>query len=401
MSYGGKRAVLKYLLAMCSGWSTVSVSAAYAVQALNLVKEHHLPHREMHRDDEGNIRLHMKWRDCKDFCLLCKAADIPVKCGSLHGVPAFLKRFSDRVGVLIGILAAAMLIWQSTTVVWAIEICGNKNIPEAEIRALLQSCGFSEGVRFADLDFELFQNNILMQTEDISWIAINMYGTTARVEVRERIAGESSKGKGITNMVAVEDGQIVEVRLKSGKSAVSVHDVVRKGELLISGIMTVREGMLRYDYADGEVIAQVIRSVVIEVPLQEEVKVYTGEENIKKSVIFLGKPINFSQKGSIDTSTYDTIIESVRLCLPGGIELPVWIRTERQQAYRMERECLTDEQAYDIAQSRFRMAVGELLKDAEILSLDSTAVLEDGVCRIVGDAVCLTNIARTVEIPIS
>ena len=393
--------MLRYILNMCMGWQSVAVSAEYAVHAMNIIKEHHLRHWKLRRDNEGCVHFCLNRRDCTDLRKLCEASDIPLNTGVMHGLPAWIERYRGRIGILIGIIAAVILIWQSTLVVWSIEVHGNKTVSEETIRELLGTCGFREGVRFGDVDFKLFQNNILMQTEDISWIAINMYGTTARVEVRERIAGDTSKENGTANVVAAEDGQIVEVRLKSGKSVVAMHDVVRKGDLLIGGIMTVREGLLRYEYASGEVIAQVMRHVVIEVPLEEETKVYTGDEITKKNLIFFGNQINFSQKGGIDTPTYDTIIESVRLCLPGGVELPVWLRTERQRAYRMERETLTDEQAYDIAQSRFRVAVGELLKEAEILSLDSTAVLEDGVCRIVGDAVCLTNIARTVEIPIS
>ena len=299
---------------------------------------------------------------------------------------------------VIGLLVLSM--WLPTRILF-VQVEGNERIPAKQILEHSGFCGVFFGAIRGEVRNEAVKNYLLDQIPELQWVGVNTKGCVATISVKERPENQKAPIVGNANIVASRDASIKSMTVSRGTAQCQVGQVIRAGELLISGIMTVREGMLRYDYADGEVIAQVIRSVVIEVPLQEEVKVYTGEENIKKSVIFLGKPINFSQKGSIDTSTYDTIIESVRLCLPGGIELPVWIRTERQQAYRMEREYLTDEQAYDIAQSRFRMAVGELLKDAEILSLDSTAVLEDGVCRIVGDAVCLTNIARTVEIPIS
>ena len=393
--------MLKIFMRLCMGWCTVHIAEPGAVKALNILREYQFPHWHTCRDHDGNVSFRMSREDSKAFETLCVSADIKTEAGTLHGLPALAARYKDRWGILIGLLIAAVLIWQSTTVVWSVEIIGNKSVPEETIRGILRDCGFAEGSRFSEIDFDLFQNQVLMHTEDISWIAVNMYGTTACVEVRERVPGKTSRTQGIANIIAAEDGQVAEVRLKSGKAAAAIHDVVRKGDLLISGIMTVREGKLRYEYAEGEVIAQVYRRIVTEVPLKQDIKVYTGQEYVKKTVIFFGKHLKFFQKGGIDTTTYDTIIESVRLCLPGGIKLPVWISTEKQCAYRMEREQFTDAQAYDIAQERFRASVGELLAEAEILSLESTAVLEDGVCRIVGDAVCLKDIAETVEIPIS
>ncbi len=393
--------MLKHIMRMSMGWRTVHISELYAVKALNILNEYHFSHWNMKREMGGSICFCMTAGESRAFRTLCVSADIETEIDGVQGFPALFVRYKDRWGIFIGLLAAAVLIWQSTTVVWSVEVSGNKNVSEEKIREILRECGFTEGTRFGKIDFDLFQNQVLMHTEDISWIAVNMYGTTARVEIKERILGKTPYAEGVANIVAAEDGQIAEVRLKSGKAAAAIHDVVRKGDLLISGIMTVREGELRYEYAVGEVIAQVHRQIIAEVDLEQDVKVYTGQEYMKKTVIFFGKHLKFFQKGGIDTPTYDTIIESVRLCLPGGMELPVWVCTEKQCAYRMEREILTDAQAYDIAQLRFQAAVGELLAEAEILSLESTAVVEDGVCRIVGDAVCLKNIAQTVEIPIS
>ncbi|MBE6559492.1 MAG: hypothetical protein E7662_00085 [Ruminococcaceae bacterium] len=391
----------KSILNQIAGWRTVTVPEQSAAEALSILQTYRYSHWNMKRAEHGSVSFRMTSGDCNAFLKLCSYRGIQAEESGLRGIPELLRRYRGRWGIPAGILTASLIIWLSTSVVWSIEITGNKTVPETQIREILRECGFTEGVRFGNVDFDLFQNNVLMTTDAISWIAVNMYGTKAKVEVRENISRGSSADTATANIIAAEDGQITEVRLKRGRAAVTIHDVVRKGELLISGIMTVRDGEMRYEHADGEVIAQVQRQIVTEVPLKQETKVYTGEESEQKTLIFFGKQINFFQKGGIETPTYDTIIESVRLHLPGGIELPLWIQTERQRVYRTEPEIMSAEQAYELAQNQFRIAVGELLKDVEILSLESTAVLEDGVCRITGDAVCLRNIAQTVEIPIS
>ena len=393
--------MLKGILNLFIGWRTVVIPLDSAADALNILQKYKFVYWQTERNTDGKLSFRMSVNDCKSYLNLCQSAGIYAEADRIHGVPALLGRYKRRWGIPSGILCAAVIIWLSTTVVWTIEITGNKTIPEEQIRRILQECGFREGIQFGNIDFDLFQNYVLTMTDEIAWLAINMHGTTAQVEVRENISADRGTHAGAANIIAAEDGQIVEVRLKSGRADVAIHDIVRKGDLLISGVMSIREDILFYDYAQGEVYAQVNRQIVAEVPLNQEIKVHSGEEYLQKTIIFFGKSIKFFQKGGIDTSTYDTIIENERLCFPGGIKLPVWVQTECHRAYRTETETISAEQAYELAQNRFRMAVGELLADMEILSLESTAVLENGVCRITGDAVCLRNIAETVEIPIS
>ena len=121
---------------------------------------------------------------------------------------------------------------------------------------------------------------------------------TAHVEVRETLdeLPERERSSASANIVASEDGQITEVRVSGGRAVVGVNDIVRKGELLISGIMTVGEDGLRYEYASGQVFAKVNRQVTGEAALTQEKNVYTGQECTRRSVLFFGKERKFFRK---------------------------------------------------------------------------------------------------------
>ena len=65
---------------------------------------------------------------------------------------------------------------------------------------------------------------------------------------------------------------------------------------------------------------------------------------------------------------------------------------------REETVTVTEERAYADAMILYRAEMDALLRDAEILSIETECTFENGVCRIVGRAVCCADIARTAEI---
>ena len=46
----------------------------------------------------------------------------------------------------------------------------------------------------------------------------------------------------------------------------------------------------------------------------------------------------------------------------------------------------------------YQQEMDRLLQYAEILEIETERIFEDGVCRIVGRAVCVADIAKTAEI---
>jgi len=201
----------------------------------------------------------------------------------------------------------------------------------------------------------------------------------------------------------------VEVRVRGGRADVSVNDVVRRGDLLISGVIRVGEDGVRYEYAAGQVLAQVMREIDVRVPLVQERKVYTEEELCEKTVIFFGKQVKLFTKsgivgssyGKIEGRTYDSSVQTRQWVLPGGISLPVWIRTETFRPYVWETAEQSEEQAYAQALRLYREKMEQLLSEAEILSLETSVEREDGEVRIFSRAVCLSDIARTSEISLT
>ncbi len=379
-----------------TGFRKISVSHEHALKAINLLKEYGFSHRRMKTDENGTLSFRMRFSESKEFLTLLPDA----QAGRLHGIPSLYKRYKGRWGIPLGILLFALLVRLSTSVVWEIDVSGNEKLSEAEIIGMLDEFGFGVGTKFGGIDFDKLHNDFLLTTDKIAWIAINMEGTVAHVQVRENLGSKSKNNdsRGAANMIAAEDGQIVEVRVSAGRAAVQRGDVVRAGDLLISGLLTVREDGLRYEYGEGEILAQVQRDILVECPFTKTENVPTGRETVRKTVNFFAKDVKLFRNSGIEYATYDTIIMEKQLSLPGGLSLPVWIKTETIRETKAVTVRLTEEEAFAEASILLRAEIDALLKDAEILSIETTRFLEDGVYKIMAHAVCLTDIARTSEI---
>ena len=387
---------MRALLNTVQGWCEIRTESEHATDALNQLKAAGFAHWRMRTDTEGTLRFRMLMKDTEQFLRLCPTASA----GRLHGLPSLLKKYRGRWGIPIGAVLFSLLIWLSCSVVWAIDVTGNERLSEREIISMLEEYGFGIGSRFREVDFDILQNDFLLTTDEIAWIAVNMEGTVAHVQVRENLGGRSrgESTAGAANVIASEDGQIVEVRVIGGRAAVQRGDVVRAGDLLISGVLAVREDGMRFEYGKGEVFAQVLREICVESPLICEEYTPTGRETVRKTVNFFAKDVKLFRNSSIEYATYDTIIMEKQLSLPGGLDLPIWITTETVRETAPTTVTRTEAEAFADAAILLKKEMDSLLAEAEILSMETERVCEDGVCRITVRAVCLADIAQTREI---
>ena len=392
--------MLKWLLRWVAGYCTADVSGEATVMALNLLRRCGIIHWRIRNTPDGGIAFRLSGNAAKVFLGACENEGVPVRVSPVRGLPALLHRYRRRWGILIGAAAFAVITAMSCRVVWEVEVSGNEKLGDGQIIQMLREYGFGEGTPYRHVDFDVLQNEFLMTTDEIAWISVNMTGTVAHVQVRENLGSKENRPgvSGASNVVAREDGQITEVRVRSGSAAVGVNDVVRRGELLISGIIAVGEDSIRYEHAEGTVLAKVRRQICVEIPLYREEKVYTGEESVRNSLIFFGKKVKLFTKSSIDNPTYDTIVSEKSIPLPTGGVLPIRICTEKDRAYRTETVAIDKEEAYVAAIRQYHEELSALLNEAEILSAEVEHSFDGQVYRIIADLTCLTDIAHEAEI---
>ena len=306
--------------------------------------------------------------------------NIPFEKGQIKGLPRIIYSYRKRVGIPIGALIIVLMVWMSTRVIWCVNVEGNSTVPDSEIIGLLEKLGCGVGDTYGDIDFDVLHNRFLMESENISWIAVNMNGTHANVEVREIKNGYTeNEDEGFYNLVATEDGTVERIAATEGKPVVEIGDTVRKGELLVSGAITYKEIYNRYESAAGSVYARVKRDFSVFVPYKGEKKEYTGEITEKKSVRFFKININLFVNSSNPYEFCDTITMYKQVYLFDTVALPLYVKTVEYREYVTVDESITEDVAKKRAGSLYRQELERVMGDASLLSKKVTGEAgEDG-----------------------
>ncbi len=362
-------------------------------RAINILAEKDIQCSHI-RTDETYLSFRIpliKYKIVKD---ILKSEQLEFRRGRIFGFPRVLYNYRKRWGFFAGVLLFFVLLFFSGRFIWSFDITGNCYVEDDVIIETLDNLGCGIGSKISDIDFEILHNRFLMECDDIAWISVNMDGTKAKVEVREVSRG-SEQTADYNNVVASEDGQIELITVIDGKEQVTIGDIVKKGDLLISGVETYREGEnIYYTSADGNVLATVNRVFTVEVPCETENKIPTNNSQIRESIVFFGFDINLFRNSGIPYEKYDIITENKQVVLFDSVELPIWIKKEQICEYKTETEELDETAAKAIAVKQYREKLAEMAEKAELVSIDTKHSFVDGIYKIECNLYCITDIAE-------
>ncbi len=111
----------------------------------------------------------------------------------------------------------------------------------------------------------------------IEWLEIDVEGMVLNVRVEERIIKEYEQSDSSCHIVASKSGIIESITTQKGVAEVSIHDYVKKGDILINGNIKLNEEIKESVCASGSVYAEVWYHVNAGLPLTEIKETDTGK----------------------------------------------------------------------------------------------------------------------------
>ena len=213
-----------------TGTHKVSVTADHKEKAVQLMYKHELfcNHAKLSKNGDYTFTVtHFT------FIRLTEAFtknEIEYSCSEIRGLPKTLKFIIRRPGILIGCFFFLAFMLVTSRTICSIQITGNSTVPDEEIVAILVELGCGYGDYIPNIDFDMLHARFIANSENISWIAVNMKGNHANVEVLEVKKGdETQKENGVyANIVAREEAQIAIIKTASGVPIVAEGDTVKK-----------------------------------------------------------------------------------------------------------------------------------------------------------------------------
>ncbi len=315
-----------------------------------------------------------------------------------HGIFQILDFLRGRLGIVAGLAVMLFTVWLSGKFVWDVRIEGNKNIDDDLIADKLAEAGLHPGSKISELKTGEISVRLLSSAEEISYVTINMKGNVAYVDVIEKSepnTDERPLGK-YANLVAASDGIIEEITVIEGNSVIGVGNVVKKGDLLVSGISS---GLNKSEfvYAEGEVLARIKKKFRVEIPLENDIKVYSEDKTAGIKLSFFGKNINILKFSGNYGEFYDTIVCKEKISLFGIIDLPIYVEKTVVSRYTYQTRSLTNEEAVRLAYCRLNGDIYANLSSSMLVSKRTVGNFENGKFILTCEAVCIENIAVPLE----
>lgn len=399
--------MLKEIVSLLRGTVRARAESRFPERVLNVCSARGIAFRDPAFLGENEIALSVDRRDWRRLKAACADVDARVHIERASGVPFVLGRLRRRAALLAGTVLCAVLLVVNACFIWDLQVEGNETVPAEEILRVLARNGVRRGTFAFSVNARRLCNRALLDLPELSWLTVNVRGCRAHVIVRERIPRpEIVNESAPTNVVAARDALVTEVRALDGEARVQKGATVRKGQLLISGVVETKDVNAprvasRFLAGKGEVYGRTWYELSAKIPLYEERKAPAGEGKRYYSVLWGENRVKFRINGYGNLSTgYDKIIERKQWTLPGGFALPLTWMTETYLPYETARKARTREEAMEIGTALLEARLAEQVgPDGEIVSVRTASAARGDWLLVTLSAECLEQIGQTVPIP--
>lgn len=289
-----------FLYRIVFGFLRVSFYGDFKERALTLCAQNGITLWN-NRLKDGKIECSILVKDFKFLRSVIRGKGVKVHILKKKGVPFILNRYRKRSGILVGAVLFFAIIQLMSGYIWIIDVEGNQKVSREKILSACHSVGLDIGIRKDSFYPKLKREELMLRLDGVAWSSLNVEGSRLTVNVTE--IKESDKEKTYSNLKAACDGIIEKMDITSGTSVVSVGQAVKKGDLLVSGIIETTD-VTRFVNSRGKVYAKTKEEIVLSENYSQKHSVPTGKTKTKtvieafdfKIPLYLG-----TEKGPFET----------------------------------------------------------------------------------------------------
>ena len=321
--------------ALC-GCVTVEVRGFSVERFINLAAYKGLCLRELIRMEDGAARFRVSVKGFRSLRECTRKTRCKARIVGKAGLPFLLFRYRRRSVLALGAAMFVCALYLLTSFVWVIDIEGAVRLEEQSLRAFLAAEGLAPGARKSEIAPRMLEQMLLAEFGDIAFAHIQLTGTRAVLRMAETIPTPTQPAADDPcDLVARADGLILSIVTSRGTPMVKAGDVVRAGDILVSGTMQYGEEYgvqyTGYVHAQAEINAKLYYELEFDVPLSYMEKQFTDRRRIVYSLYF-GKKLLRPYDPAIPYVHYEKMLFPTRLGLGSEFPLPiVWQREEYRE----------------------------------------------------------------------
>lgn len=338
--------------------------------------------------NKNSLCAEVRYKDIDSVYSAAIKSGMTITVKKRSGLKHLYVKYRRRYGIPVGILLAVIITAVLSSVVWSVEVYGNEKIPYETLIGLLEEAGVKKG-RFADsIDCDDAEYFMLNNIPELSWISIYSTGSRIFAEIREREETIPFSDK-ITynNIVAAKDGEIVRADIFTGDGKIYPGTAVVKGDLLVSGVVTMRDGGVKFVNSEAVITART-RNTVSAAASTEFTAEKTSQCKDRYLLYFFGLqiPLGFGNKENSFT-------ENRYFFDSGNIVFPIGLVRQNYYSFEASTVMLSEEEAALLAFSDFSESALALYENAEILESEIKFNFASQI-YVEGKYLCVEDIAQ-------
>lgn len=245
-----------------------------------------------------------------------------------RGLPFQLSRLGRRAFFAAGVGIFVLVLVLMSSLVWNVEVRGNDRLTADRVLQAAKSEGlYPYQWKFRLMSQDKLSQALMRRLPDTSWVGVEIRGTEVIIQIVEAEKPEPTKLLSPRHLISKADAVITEIYAEQGRPVVSRNTRVKKGDILISG-MIGDEQHAQMVVAKGEVKGMVWHEYEIEIPLEQHRKSYTGNSYDKLYLVLGNRAIQMWGYGQKPYAAYETVTEHNPLTWR-DLRLPVGWMTER------------------------------------------------------------------------
>ena len=383
---------MKSLFDFLGGTVFVEIQGTFPERFFNVCRSRKLPLYDIgtKMTEQGTVYVaKMKVRDYRKVRAIAKKSKCIPRIRKRMGLPFLLHKYRGRLMFAAGSMYAVWLLWLLSCFVWDISVEGGFVHTEEELVTYLQEQSVACGMRKTKLDCTELERQIRIDYPDIGWVSAELLGTRLIVRIAEtQMPLLQEKEAAPVHLVATADGIVEELILRKGTALVKPGDVVRKGDILVSGVVTVtgdNETIVnRYGVAaEADILLKTVKHYNHSFDRTVTKKLFTEEKKTGLEISFGNRKI-FSHMPSHSYTNYAIITEDAVLSLHEHFPLPVRMKKTWIYSYEPINEVYSEEEAMAVAEEAY-------MRYETYLKQHDTKVLEKSLSTTVGNATVKTQ----------
>ena len=379
------------LLRFFLGYLKIRISGRFPERFLNVCAQKNITIWNTCRRGDS-IEGYIFSRDYKKIRKYRRACGARLKIRRRYGLPFFLHKYRARSGMLAGAAVCFAILLVMPMFIWDVDVQGNVSVSSEKIAAELEKLGVAQGTLRSSIDTDNLRQKLLLNMPELSWAAINLKGTKATVDVRERMTTpEKQENTAPCNLKAARDGRIVAIRPTQGNAVVQVGDAVVAGDLLVSGTIEHKTGDTSFVHSDGEIIASTERSLSFTAAFKQTETVRTGKVSTRRVLHFFGLDLPLylgSVQFPYEKESNEEILQF------DGQRLPIGVTTARFYETEKRTRTLSKDEALKLATKEIERLEEAELQGAKIVSREPVMETYDYGVKLTVHYVCEENIAK-------